>query len=127
MTTTEKKVTALIIEDEAPVALSLQDRLQRMGYRVCGVAFSGEEALKLVERYQPDVILTDINLIGEMDGVEVISEVRNTARTPVVYISAYPSDIVLDRLLATEPYEYLVKPIRDRALRNALTAALAQR
>ena len=55
-----------------------------MGYRVCGVAFSGEEALKPVERYRPDIILTEINLIGEMDGSEVLGEVRATARTPVV-------------------------------------------
>lgn len=125
--TTSKKVTALIIEDEAPVVLSLQARLQRLGYRVCGAAFSGEEALKLIARYQPDIILTDINLIGEMDGIDVITQLRETARTPVVYLSAYPPDIVFERLMATEPYEYLVKPLRDAALRDALQAALAQR
>lgn len=118
------KITALIIEDEAPVVLGLQDRLQKMGYRVCGVAFAGEEALKLAERYKPDIILTDINLVGEMDGIDVITKLRSSTKAPAIFISAYPADLVMERLIVTEPYEYIVKPIRDQNLRDALDAVL---
>jgi CheY-like chemotaxis protein len=87
---------------------------------VCGLAFSGSEALKLAERYAPDVILMDINLIGEMDGIDVICQLGKRSKTPVVFISAYPADMVLERLSETEPYEYLVKPLRSNALQTAV-------
>jgi signal transduction histidine kinase len=119
---TETKV--LIVEDERIVALDLQYQLRRLGYTVSDVASTGEEALRIAEETQPDVVLMDIRLGGPLDGVETAEELRDRSDVPVVFLTAYADDRTLERAKATEPFGYLLKPFEERELQIAIEIAL---
>jgi DNA-binding response OmpR family regulator len=114
----------LVIEDEAPVAMALQDRLPRMGYSICDSDLSRRRAAETTERYKPHIILSEINLVGDMDGIDVITKRRSITKAPAIFISAYPSDMVMEHLTRTKRDEYTVKPSRENTLRNALDSVL---
>lgn len=114
----------LIVEDERIVALDLQYQLRRLGYTVSDVASSGEQALRIAEEAQPDVVLMDIRLGGALDGVEAAEELRTFFEVPVVFLTAYADDRTLERAKATEPFGYLLKPFEERELQVAIEIAL---
>jgi two-component system, cell cycle sensor histidine kinase and response regulator CckA len=114
----------LIAEDEAIIADELQERLRRMGLEVVGSASSAEEALSLVERARPDIVLMDIRLKGRMDGIEAADELRRRHHVPVVYLTAHSDDATIHRAKLTEPFGYLLKPFEERDLRLVLEMAL---
>lgn len=105
------------------MALDLQLRLQRMGYDVPVVVASGEEALASAREAQPDLVLMDINLQGEMDGVEAADQL-SSSHVPVVYLTAYSNDQTLQRAKITEPYGYLLKPFEERELQTTIEVAI---
>jgi diguanylate cyclase (GGDEF)-like protein/PAS domain S-box-containing protein len=117
----------VIVEDESVVALDLSSCLKELGYRVQGTASSAEEALALVEAHRPDLVLMDIRLEGEVDGIAAASEVHARFRTPVVYLTAYAEEGTVARAEATHPYGYLLKPIDARSLEVTVRMALARR
>jgi PAS domain S-box-containing protein len=114
----------LVVEDEPIVALDLQQRLQRMGYRVPPAVATGEEAIMAAESRAPDLVLMDINLAGEVDGVTAAERIRQHRRVPVVYLTAYSNERTLQRAKVTEPYGYLLKPFEDRELQTTIEVAL---
>lgn len=114
----------LIVEDEGIVAFNLQQRLQQMGYEIAGVAESGHEALALAGDAEPDLVLMDIHIKGEMDGIEVASQLAATRQTPVIYLTAYAEDSTLERARRTRPYGYLIKPFSQRELHATIQMAL---
>jgi len=114
----------LVVEDEPIVALDLQRRLENMGYHVPAVAASGEEALASADLAAPDLVLMDINLEGEMDGVETAERIRTHHRVPGIYLTAYSNDQTLERAKVTEPYGYLLKPFDERELQTTIEIAL---
>ena len=114
----------LVVEDEPIVALDLQRRLEKMGYSVPAVAASGPEALASADLSAPDLVLMDINLEGEFDGVETAEKIRTHHRVPVVYLTAYSNDETLERAKVTEPYGYLLKPFDERELQTTIEIAL---
>jgi CheY-like chemotaxis protein len=114
----------LLVEDESVFALSLEETLTRIGYTVVGVAMSGEEALTLTERQQPDVILMDVHLQGDMDGIETAHKVKGMYGIPVIFLTAYSDDETIRRIVLTEPGGYLVKPINTRELFASIESAL---
>ena len=122
----EKKVSAhiLIVEDEQIVAADLEYTLQSLGYTVVGVAVSGEEALEKIQTRQPDLILMDIKLKGESDGITTAEQIRLQWRLPVVYMTAYADEETLDRARVTEPFGYLLKPFEEHQLRPTIEMAL---
>ena len=85
---------------------------------------SGEEAVKMAEIILPDLILMDIMLKGDMDGVEAAKEIRKLFDIPVIYLTAYSDDKVLERAKITEPYAYIVKPFKANDLRSNIEMAL---
>jgi signal transduction histidine kinase/CheY-like chemotaxis protein len=113
----------LVVEDEHVVALDLQVRLGRMGHTVM-VAHSGEEAVEQVLRHHFDLVLMDIKLHGELDGIEAARAIRRGLDIPVIYVTAYADNHTLDRARYTEPYGYILKPFQDRELRAAIEIAL---
>lgn len=119
-----RKARILIVEDEIIIVRGLEDALGKLGYRVCGFALSGEDALSLVEKQKPDLILIDIFLQGHMDGIELAGTVRSHFRIPVIYITAYSDREVLERAKLTDPYGYIVKPFRDSQLKVTVELAL---
>ncbi len=121
--TPDIKTRILVVEDEPIVALDLQLRLQRMGYDVPVVVASGEEAVTSARHSPPHLVLMDINLEGEMDGVEAADELARHY-IPVVYLTAYSNDRTLERAKITEPYGYLLKPFEERELQTTIEVAI---
>ncbi len=121
-----KPFSILVVEDEAIVALDIQDRLAGLGYAVAGPVASGEQALELATGARPDLILMDIHLKGEMDGIATAREVQRRWRVPVVFLTAYSEDDTLERAKAAGPYGYLLKPFNDRELRSTIEIAIAK-
>lgn len=122
-----RKARVLVVEDERIVARNLERRLAELGYEVAGSVASGEEALELAERTQPDVVLMDIHLAGAVDGMEAARRVWQRLQIPVVYVTAYADADTLDEAKATEPYGYVVKPFRSEQVHAAIQLALERR
>lgn len=114
----------LLVEDEAIIALELRTRLQMMGSYVVEVAPTGQEALEKVEQFEPDLILMDMMLRGEMDGIETSSQIREKRQTPVVYMTGNSHLKTDPRLEGTKPYWFLVKPVPDFKLMEIIQEAL---
>jgi hypothetical protein len=114
----------LVVEDEAIVAMDLESRLSRLGYRVIGIASNGEEAIRRTSEAQPHLVLMDIRLKGDMDGIEAARLLRMHYDIPVVYLTAYSDDATLARAKLTEPAGYILKPFEERGLRAAIELAV---
>jgi PAS domain S-box-containing protein len=114
----------MVVEDERIVAEDIQNRLQQMGYRVSAVVSSGEEAVERAAKDTPDLVLMDIVLKGDMDGIEAADHISSLLSIPVVYLTAHTDEKRLQRAKVTEPYGYLLKPFEDRELHTTLETAL---
>ncbi len=114
----------MIVEDERIVALHLKQQLVGLGYEVDGIVSSGAQALSTIERQRPDVVLMDIHIDGDMDGIETAARIDDI---PVIYLTAYSEDATLERARATKPFGYLVKPISERELHATIQMALKRR
>jgi len=118
------EATVLIVEDEGILAIGLKKKLEKLGYYVPAIAYSGNEAIDLAAKCRPDMILMDIVLKGEMDGIEAANKIRSTLNIPVIYLTAYSDEDTVKRAMVTEPFGYLVKPYNDRDLQIALEMTL---
>ncbi|MDP1823864.1 MAG: response regulator [Archangium sp.] len=116
----------VIVEDEAILALDIERYLTSVGFLVCGVAADSEAALALVERERPDLVLMDIRIQGERDGVETAAAIKARFDVPVVYLTAHGDAGTIERAQATEPMGYLLKPFKKPDLRNVVSIALAR-
>jgi hypothetical protein len=114
----------LVVEDESIVAKDIEVTLTNLGYAVTGVAGSGEEALGKIAEQSPDLVLMDIVLKGEMDGIATANEIRRRHHVPVVYLTAYADDETLRRAKVTEPFGYVLKPYEERELLTTIEVAL---
>jgi len=122
--TDDLKKQILIVEDEGLIAADIQRRLQRLGYAAPSIARTGEEALQIVKSGPFDLILMDIRLKGEMDGITTAEALRTRCEAPVVYITAHADQETIHRAKLTEPFGYVLKPIGDGDLRSAVEIAL---
>lgn len=114
----------MIVEDEVIVALDIAGYLDQLGYECCRKVDSGEEAVQQAGLDQPDLILMDIGLAGRMDGIEAAENIREKSDIPIVFLTAYIDDRVVERAKKTEPYGYLLKPVSTEALRATIELAL---
>lgn len=114
----------LVVEDEVIVADDIRRSLQNLGYDVTSIASSGEIAIKKVEENTPDLVLMDIMLQGKMDGIEAASQIKSRFDIPVVYLTAYSDEKIMERAKITEPFGYLIKPFRDREVQINIEIAL---
>ncbi|MCS7080604.1 MAG: response regulator [Chloracidobacterium sp.] len=122
MSPTRKRI--LIVEDEALVAEALRVRLEQLGYGVVGVTATGEEAVEMVVTTHPDLVLMDIRLAGQLDGVAAGEQIQARFGLPVVYLTANTDRETLNRVLSSRPAGYVSKPINDAALQSAISIAL---
>jgi CheY-like chemotaxis protein len=120
------EVRILVVEDEAIVSADLKSKLGRLGYVVCAVAFSGEDAIRKAEDTTPDLVLMDVRLQGSMSGFEAASCIRRGRDVPVVYITAH-TGILEDAIEAREKRLCLAKPFLPDELKKVLEAALTAR
>ena len=114
----------MVVEDEQIIALNISSKLEDMGYEVPAMFGTGEEAVRDVGQVRPDLVLMDVNLAGEMDGVEAAAQIRETLRIPIIFLSAFTDNVTVERAKATDPFAYLVKPFKDRELQNAIEIGL---
>lgn len=114
----------LIVEDEIITAKDIKECLQDMGYVVLAIVSSGEEAIKKAGKENPDLVLMDIMLEGEMDGIETARQIRSISNIPVVYLTAYSDKNILERAKITEPFGYILKPFNERELQINIEIAL---
>lgn len=118
------RVHILLVEDEAVLALDLSDLLEAEGYAVVGPARSGARALELFGQHPVDLVLCDISIQGEWDGIETAARLRAHRPLPVVYLTAHSDRATLERALQTAPAAYLTKPVTLPSLRAAIEVAL---
>ncbi len=120
----EAMVTILIVEDERIVAEDIQKSLENLGYSVSAIVPSGEKAIQKAEEDNPDLVLMDIVLKGDMDGIEAAEQIYSHFNIPVVYLTAHADEKKLQRAKATESYGYLLKPFEDEELHTTIEMAL---
>jgi diguanylate cyclase (GGDEF)-like protein/PAS domain S-box-containing protein len=114
----------LVVEDERIVALDLKAVLRRLGYCLAGVAGSGAEAVELCETLRPDLVLMDIFLKGDMDGVDAACLIQAESDIPVVFLTSHTDQVTLQRAKRSAPYGYVLKPVDENWLRTAVEVAL---
>ncbi len=114
----------LIVEDEGIIAKDIERALQKLAYHVVGIVSTGEEALLQAADERPDLVLMDIMLKGEIDGIETAQRIRQQFGVPVVYLTAFGDPKTLQRATATAPFGYVLKPFEDRELYAAVESAL---
>jgi PAS domain S-box-containing protein len=118
----KKKI--LIVEDERIVAEDMAQCLEVAGYEIVGIAKRGDEAIKLAEEHNPNLILMDIVIRGELDGIETAAIIRDRFQIPHIFLTAYSQEGILERAKATEPLGYLVKPYEEANLISTVEIAM---
>ena len=119
-----RRPTILIVEDEILIARELEIRLRELGYEPLGIASSGGDAIQMTVDLQPDLVVMDIVLKGDVDGIEAAAEIRRRCQVPVIYLTAYADRETLERARITEPFGYVVKPFSERELEANVEMAL---
>lgn len=119
-----EKIRIMIVEDEWIIADDIRTKLEKFGYEVSSVVDTGEEAIKKAEEDMPDLVLMDIVLPGEMDGIEAADEIHSRFDIPVIYLTSHADERTLERARITEPFGYLLKPVEDRELHTTIEMAL---
>lgn len=119
-----EKTQVLIVEDDAIIAMDLESRMKKLGYGVTGVAGYGEQAIEKVKENTPDVVLMDIILKGEIDGIEAAEEIRTQYDIPVIFLTAFADKDRLKRAKLTYPFGFIIKPFQDKDLAITIEMAL---
>lgn len=117
-------IKVLVVEDEVIVAQDIAGRLKKLGYIVTATVASGEEAIEKAIENRPDIVLMDIVLKGEMDGVAAAQQIRTKINVPTVFLTAYADEKTLERAKITNPFGYIIKPFQQQDLRVAIEIAL---
>ena len=114
----------LVVEDEAIIAEDLKRRLQSFGYTVIDTATTGQDAVVKAAARRPDLVLMDIVLRGDMDGIQAANVMREQLGIPVVYLTSHADSTTVNRAVTTEPFGYILKPLDDRELGITIEMAL---
>ncbi|WOF17329.1 response regulator [Methanoplanus sp. FWC-SCC4] len=118
-------IKILIVEDDEIVSDLIQWRLKEMGYGNYEVAMTGEDGVLAVGKYLPDLVLMDITLPGEIDGIEAVHQIKKVyPDIPVIYLSSHMEDEIISRAIETKPSGYITKPFEDFELKMAIKIAL---
>jgi two-component system, response regulator PdtaR len=114
----------LVVDDEAIITMQLEERLSVLGYTVAGMAASGEDAVDKARRIRPDLVLMDIVMPGRMNGIEAATIITKELDIPVVFITAYADDRIIEQAKHARPYGYIVKPFNELEIKAAIEVAL---
>lgn len=118
-----KPVRILIVEDKSIIAESLAATIEKAGYSIAGKATSGEDALTLIEKEMPDIILMDIHLSGKLDGIQTVEKLNKKNNIPVIYLTDFHDEETIKRAKHTHPSAYLLKPYQEKDLLIAIEIA----
>lgn len=114
----------LIVEDELLIAKGLSRKLQKLGYTAIDIVSSGEAALEKIAQLEPDLVLMDIVIKGEIDGIETATKIHEKHNIPVIYLTAYADDNTIERAKESGSYGYILKPYKERELHATIKMAL---
>src|SRR5512137_1898061 len=114
----------LVVDDEAIISMQLEERLHAMGYTVTGMAASGEDAIEKARRLSPDLILMDIVMPGRLNGIEAAQVIIGELDIPVVFVTSYADDAIIEKAKQVRPYGYIVKPFNELEIKAAIEVAL---
>jgi CheY-like chemotaxis protein/DNA-binding PadR family transcriptional regulator len=114
----------LIVDDEAIIILQLEKRLRSMGYTIAGMAASGEDAVDIARHTQPDLVLMDIVMPGKMDGIEAAKIISGELDIPVVFVTSFADDTIIEKAKSVRPYGYIMKPFNVLEIKAAIEVAL---
>jgi len=117
----ESGVNILIVEDESIIALDLSQIVAKYGHIVRGIVGSGEDSIREAGKIRPDVVLMDIAIKGQIDGLEAARMIGALYQIPIIYTSAFSDPITIERARATNPLAYLQKPFDERELESVLS------
>jgi diguanylate cyclase (GGDEF)-like protein/PAS domain S-box-containing protein len=117
----------LVVEDETIVAKDLQQSLRDMGYDAFATAASAEDAIARASERCPELVLMDIRLKGQSDGIKTAAIIKQKCRSAVIFLTAHADDATIQRAKKTEPYGYLLKPVKSAELRSMIEIALYRR
>ncbi len=118
------KINVLIVEDESIIAKDIQHSLKKLGYNVSGICSTGEDAIKSVEELSPDIVLMDIMLKGNMNGIEAATQIRENNNIPVIFLTAYADENTLSKAKVSEPFGYIIKPFKEIDLHTSIEMAI---
>ena len=116
----------LIVEDEQIIAEDLKETLKDIGFENCLIENSAEQALEIVKKQKPDLIIIDIKLTGKMDGIELAKKINKIEDIPVIYFTAYSEEKVIKKAMGTKPVAYLIKPVIVKELLDIINSALSK-
>ncbi len=120
-----KKTKVMIVEDEILIAMNMKSDLIDMGYEVCKLVTTGEEAIRNAEHEKPDVVLMDIILNGEMNGIDAAREIRSRYGTSIIFVTGCDDEGTKDLAEEVGPVEYFVKPVELVDLKSAIVKAVS--
>lgn len=118
------KANILIVEDESIVAQDIKATLENLGYTVAGIASTGKEAISKAAETKPDLVLMDIKLKGDMDGIEATKKITDQSGMPVVFLTAYANEEILDKAKSSKAFGYIVKPFEENNLNSTIQMVL---
>ena len=118
------KINVLVVEDESIVSKDIQHSLKKLGYNVVGAASTAEKAIELAKLENPDIVLMDIMLKGDMNGIEAAGVIREQCAIPVIFLTAYADESTLSKAKVTEPYGYILKPFKEIDLHTTIEMAV---
>lgn len=119
-------IKILIVEDEMIIAANISLQLSTLGYEVTGILPRGEEALLHIKEELPDIVLMDISLKGNLDGIETVQIMQNDFDIPIIYLTANADDVNFNRAKTTHPYAFISKPFRNLDLQRAIELTINQ-
>lgn len=114
----------LIVEDEVIIAMEIADRLRSMGYEIIKIVSNGDHAIQTVKDNKPDLILMDIMIQGDFDGIETATRIKSFSDTPVIYLTANADESTLERAKSSDAFGYLIKPFEEKELKTSIEMAL---
>lgn len=120
----QKHIRILIVEDEFMISEDISMRLSDFGYYVEGVASSADQAIHILNKGNVDLALLDVNIEGEMDGIELSKIISNQYKIPFIFLTSLASRTIVNRAKETNPSAYLLKPFNDRQVQIAIEMAL---
>ncbi len=114
----------LVVEDEIIIAMEIADRLKSMGYEVLRIVSNGKNAIEAARRDKPDLMLMDIMIQGNIDGIETATQIRSISDIPVIYLTANADESTLERAKVSDAFGYLIKPFEEKELNTTIEMAL---
>lgn len=119
-----EKANILVVEDENITAQDIKATLEHLGYSVAGIASTGKDAIEKAEKTKPDLILMDIHLKGKMDGIEASKKISSSSDVPIVFLTAYSDNSVIERAKNVKAFGYIVKPFDEKTLNGVIQMTL---